>query len=172
MIYYLLSWDYNDDIVLYEHFDYYYEIIESIKERIKSSEIKNKLKTEKKRKISKYTIDDVDLMTGTEFEEFVGALFKKMGYNSKVTKQSGDQGLDVIATRNGLKIGIQAKCYANTVGNAAVQEAVAGKSFYNCDKVIVITNNYFSSAAIELAAANNVILWNRVILKEKLKELM
>lgn len=155
-----------------QSFDSFYNLFKEIAEKVNSQDIKNKLKTKQKRRISKYTIDDVDLMTGTEFEEFVGLLFKKMGYSSQVTKQSGDQGLDVIATKNGTKIGVQAKCYSNTVGNSAVQEAVAGKSFYNCDKVIVITNNFFTPAAIELAQSNGVILWNRDMLKEKLKELM
>lgn len=153
-------------------FDSFYNLFKEIMNEVNSQDIKNKLKTKQKRRISKYTIDDVDLMTGAEFEEFVGLLFKKMGYSSQVTKQSGDQGLDVIATKNGIKIGVQAKCYSNTVGNSAVQEAVAGKSFYNCDKVIVITNNYFTPAAEELAQSNNVILWNRDMLKEKIKELM
>lgn len=160
------------EINLCKMFDSFYEKYRSIKEEVNSSDIKSKLLTKQKRRISKYTIDDVDLMTGAEFEEFVGLLFKKMGYSSQVTKQSGDQGLDVIASKNGTKIGIQAKCYSNTVGNSAVQEAVAGKSFYNCDKVIVITNNYFTPAAEELAQSNNVVLWNRDMLKEKIKELM
>lgn len=173
LMYYLL---YKRDRVVGHNllvaFDSFYNLYKEIKEEVNSQDIKNKLKTKQKRRISKYTIDDVDLMTGAEFEEFVGLLFKKMGYSSQVTKQSGDQGLDVIATKNGTKIGVQAKCYSNTVGNSAVQEAVAGKSFYNCDKVIVITNNYFTPAAEELAQSNGVILWNRDMLKEKIKELM
>lgn len=165
----------NDRVIgfnLPKMFDSFYEKFRAIKEGLNAQDIKSKLKTKQVRKINKYTIDDIDIMTGAEFEEFVGLLFKKMGYSSQVTKQSGDQGLDVIATKNGTKIGIQAKCYSNTVGNSAVQEAVAGKSFYNCDKVIVITNNFFTPAAIELAQSNGVILWNRDMLKEKLKELM
>ena len=172
LIYFLLSKTGYIDINLYDSFNKYNNIIEGVVEDVSSSDIKNKLKTKQKRRIGKYTIDDIDLMTGAEFEEFVGLLFKKMGYSSKVTKQSGDQGLDVIASKNGTKIGIQAKCYSNTVGNSAVQEAVAGKSFYNCDKVIVISNNYFTPAAIELAQSNGVVLWNRDMLKEKIKELM
>ena len=53
----------------------------------------------------------------------------------------------------------------------AIQEAFAGKNYYNCDKVMVITNNYFTSSAIELAKINNVVLWDRNILKEKINEL-
>ena len=172
LIYFLISKVKYQEIDLALTLNQYYEMIKEVEDNIESEDIKNKLKTKQKRKISKYTINDVDLMTGTEFEEFIGLLFKKMGYTSRVTQQSGDQGLDVIAIKNGTKIGIQAKCYSNTVGNSAIQEAVAGKSFYNCDKLIVITNNYFTSSAIKLAQANNVILWNRDMLKEKIKELM
>lgn len=115
-----------------------------------------------------YTIDDMDLMDGIEFEKFLAMLFTKMGYKSEVTKSTGDQGLDVIAERNGKKYGIQAKCYSGTVGNVAIQEAAAGKSFYNVDKVIVITNSHFTEAAIALAKSNGVVLWDREILEEKL----
>jgi HJR/Mrr/RecB family endonuclease len=172
LIYFLLFKANCKEVCLYDTIRDYENIIKGVKESINSSDIKKKLKTKQRRSISKYTIDDVDLMNGSEFEAFVGLLFKEMGYSSEVTKQSGDQGLDVTAARNGTKIGVQAKCYSNTVGNAAVQEAVAGKNFYNCDKAIVITNNYFTPSAIELAESNGVILWNRDMLKEKIKELM
>ena len=44
-----------------------------------------------------YTLNDIDLMTGIEFENFLCDLFEKMGYHSLSTKASGDQGIDVIA---------------------------------------------------------------------------
>lgn len=118
------------------------------------------------------TIDDIDLMSGAEFEQFICKLFTKMGYSACVTKTSGDQGIDVLADKDGIKIGIQTKCYSNSVGNSAIQEAVAGKQFYACNRVIVITNNFFTKSAIELAAANGVMLWNRDILKEKINEFL
>jgi len=111
--------------------------------------------------------NDIDVMTGTEFEQFVADLFSKMGYLSVVTKTSGDQGIDVIAEKNGKRFGIQSKCYGSKVNNSAVQEVVAGLSYYNCDKGIVVTNSYFTRSAIELAEKNNVILWDRDMLKEK-----
>ncbi|GLC78321.1 restriction endonuclease [Lacrimispora brassicae] len=144
----------------------------TLKSNMEKNRFKEKLKGTVEKQETHYSIDDVDLMNGNEFEHFICELYNKMGYSSEVTKQSGDQGLDVIAEKNNKRIGIQAKCYSNTVGNSAVQEAVAGKCFYNCDKVVVITNNYFTPAAIELAQSNDVILWNRDILKEKIRELM
>ncbi len=118
----------------------------------------------------KVDIDDVDLMSGNEFENLVCILFKNMGFQSYVTKHSGDQGIDVIAEKGKLKIGIQAKCYTSTVGNSAIQEAVAGRAYYGCNRVMVVTNNVFTKAAEELASANNVVLWGREILKNKLLE--
>ena len=158
------------------YFPAYYDIMiqafDVIKKNVGKTQIKELLKGNVSKSEKHYSIDDVDMMNGSEFESFVCEMYKRMGYSAEVTKQTGDQGLDVIAERNGNRIGIQAKCYSGTVGNSAVQEAVAGKNYYHCDKVVVITNNYFTQSAVELAKANDVILWNRDILKEKLKEIM
>ena len=115
-----------------------------------------------------YTIDDIDLMTGQEFENFIAELFSRLGYETEVTKASGDQGIDVIASKNGVKIGIQTKCYSGTIGNRAIQEAVAGKNYYRLDKAMVITNNHFTESAQQLARANSIVLWDRNTLKEKI----
>lgn len=146
------------------------KLIQDIQKDIQNNEIKEKLKTKQSKNPVKYTIDDIDLMSGVEFEEFVSILFQKMGYKTKITQATGDQGIDVLAIKNNTKLGIQAKCYANTVGNSAVQEAVAGKGYYSCDKVMVVTNNYFTSSAISLAESNGVALWDRDFLKIKIKE--
>lgn len=140
--------------------------IDKYKLNKKQNKFNNSLKNKKYTK--KTNIDDIDLMTGSEFETFIADLFSKKGYTTTVTKASGDQGIDVIAERNDTKIGIQVKCYSGTVGNSAIQEAVAGKSFYSCDKAMVITNSSFTSSAIDLAQANDVILWDREILKDNI----
>lgn len=115
------------------------------------------------------SMDDIDMMTGIEFEEFVASLFEKMGYQSIVTKKSGDQGIDVIVNKNEVKTGIQTKCYAKDISNSAIQEVVAGIKYHNLNKGMVITNRYFTNSAIRLAESNQIILWDRVILKDKIK---
>lgn len=115
------------------------------------------------------TIDDIDLMSGHEFERFIAKLFKNMGYSTNITKGSGDQGIDVIADKNGKKIGIQTKCYTGNVTNSAIQEVVAGLTHYKLDKAMVITNSSFTQSARELAQSNGVVLWDREILKEKVE---
>lgn len=104
----------------------------------------------------------IDSMDGYAFEEYVGSLLEKIGYkNIQVTKRSGDQGMDIIANISTTKVGFQCKAYNSLVGNKAVQEGYAGKDFYNLDKAIIITNNYFTNSAYELASKLNVELWNR-----------
>lgn len=105
---------------------------------------------------------DFDNMDGKQFERFCARLLIRNGYQDVgLTKDSGDQGIDVIAYRDGIKYGIQCKCYGSDVGNDAVQEAYAGKSFYGCNVAIVMTNRRFTPSAARLAESNNVILWGR-----------
>lgn len=107
-------------------------------------------------------ITDVDTMSGVEFERFCMRVLEANGYSDiEDTKATGDQGLDILATRDGVRFGIQCKCYSSHIGNKAVQEALAGKTYYGCHVVAVLTNSYFTSSAIELADKSNVVLWDR-----------
>lgn len=117
-----------------------------------------------------YTITDIDLMSGSEFEVFCGALFEKLGYSIEMTPASGDQGIDLIACKEHQTLGIQAKRYSKKVTNTAIQEVAAGIKHYRLQKGLVITNSYFTDSAIELATSNDIILWDRYILEMKLKE--
>jgi HJR/Mrr/RecB family endonuclease len=93
-----------------------------------------------------------------------------MGYKVEHTKLSGDQGADLVVVKFGIKTVIQAKCYSGTVGNYAVQEIFAACSLYGAHRGVVVTNNYFTPAAIELAAANNIELTNREGLEELIRK--
>ena len=107
-------------------------------------------------------------LSGSDFENLLYRLLTAMGYAVQKTGKTGDQGGDLVANVNGQRIIVQAKCYSGTVGNAAVQEAVAAQKFYDCNKVMVVTNSSFTKEAIELAKVNNVEL----ISGEKLSELL
>ena len=104
----------------------------------------------------------------SQFENLLYRLFGAMGYAIQKTGKTGDQGGDLIANLNGQRIVIQAKRYTSTVGNAAVQEAVAAQKFYDCNNVMVVTNSSFTKEAIELAKVNNVELIGGAKLSELL----
>lgn len=137
--------------------DIYVEKLKKNSELEETLKKKNKyLFGEEKESVEKLDINKVS--TGYEFEDFLKELFIRLGYNVVLTKSSRDQGADLIVEKDLIKIVVQAKFYSNTVGNKAIQEVIASKSYYNADSCMVITNNYFTSSAYELAKANNVKL--------------
>lgn len=91
-----------------------------------------------------------DNMSGIEFENFIGNVLQGLGFSVTQTKASGDQGVDLIATRNAQKYAIQTKRYATAVNNKAIQEVVSGKEYYKADYSWVITNNIFTKGRLNL----------------------
>jgi len=147
------------------------ESVKSIKESFKKQSYLTKLKNATKNyNENKTTISDIDLMSGKQFEYYICDLLQKLGFDAKVTRLSGDQGADIIAEKDNTKYVVQTKCYKKPVSNKAIQEVVSSMKIYKAEKSIVITNSTFTKSAIELAKANNVLLWDREILKEKMEE--
>ena len=97
-------------------------------------------------------------INGHEFEYWVAEGLERFGWHVRVTQGSGDQGVDVVATKNGLSLGIQCKRYSGSVGNKAIQEAYSGKKHFGLDKAAVLTNASFTKSAKELAASTGVLL--------------
>ncbi|WP_404427034.1 restriction endonuclease [Ureibacillus chungkukjangi] len=129
--------------------------------RNKQSKIKQEQARIKKEKIN-YSMLEIDKMLGIEFEHFVKNLLQKNGYeNSRITKASGDEGVDIITYKNGKKIAVQCKRYSSKITNSAIQEVFSGMHYYNCHEAYVITNSYFTVNAISLANKHKVKLINR-----------
>lgn len=109
------------------------------------------------------TIEEIDKMSGTEFEEFSAAVLKGCGFIiEEMTKTTGDYGADIIASFDGVRIAVQCKRYHNPVGVKAVQEVISAMKHYDCEEAIVITNSFFTKQAETLAKDHEVVsLWNR-----------
>lgn len=107
-------------------------------------------------------------LSGKEFELLLVRLFESMGYIVEHCGKIGDQGGDLIINKGQERILIQAKRYSGSIGNKAVQEAVAAKNYYDCNRSVLIGSSDFTSEAIELAKFNNV----RLIGKKELQELI
>lgn len=102
-------------------------------------------------------------MNGYKYEHYVAKYLRKNGFKKVyVTKASGDYGADIIANKFGSRYVIQCKYYSHTVGLKAVQEVVAAKKHYKCNKSMVVTNNTYTRAARILAKENKVILLDNI----------
>ena len=106
-------------------------------------------------------INKIDEMSGIEFEHFLKEFFERKGFKASITKGSGDQGVDLILTKDNRKIAVQAKRYKSKIGNSAIQEVAAGKLFYDCNEAYVITSSFFTKAAVSLAVKINVEILDR-----------
>ena len=122
----------------------------------------------RKKRLAMSGIADIDRMDGKAFEQYLEVLFSKLGYKVERTRYVGDYGADLITRKDGVKTVIQAKRYTKAVGIKAVQEAVAAKGMYDCTEAMVVTNSTYTRAAVELARANRVALWDRDRLVENL----
>ena len=99
-------------------------------------------------------------MNGAEFEIFCAELLQKNGFKEVIiTKTTGDQGVDILATKDDVRFAIQCKHYASNVGNDAVQQAYAGRKYYGCHVGVVMTNSSFTESAVELAGTTGILLW-------------
>lgn len=105
---------------------------------------------------------EIDLMEGYEFEQYCANLLEEHGFQEvEVTKGSGDFGVDVLAQREGISYAIQCKRYDGPVGVHAIQEIYAGRDYYDCMVGVVMTNQYFTAPAVEVAQKLKILLWDR-----------
>lgn len=121
--------------------------------------------------IVKHRYREWDDMEGREFEFFCAELLEKNGFQEvKVTRGSGDFGLDILAEKDGVTYGIQCKNYTSPVGIKAVQEVYAGRDFYDRMVGVVMTNQYFTDPAMTAAKKLKIVLWDRDYVEELIRE--
>lgn len=116
-------------------------------------------------------INEIDKMSGIQFEQRLAAYFMHKGFKVKMTSASGDHGADLIIEMGRRRIAIQAKRYGKqSVGNKAIQEAISGRIMYDCNDAWVITTSTFTKSAYELADKADVTLIDRSELIKMLGE--
>lgn len=103
----------------------------------------------------------IDRMSGVEFEEFVAAQLRTVGWGVTHTASTGDYGVDLIAEKDGIVMAVQCKRQAKAVGVAAVQQVVSGALQHRCGQTVVVTNQAFTKAARQLAATHRCRLVGR-----------
>lgn len=104
----------------------------------------------------------LDTMEGQEFEYYCANLLAANGFiEVEVTKGSSDYGIDILAEKDGVTYAIQCKRYTGLVGVKAVQEAYAGRDYYDRMVGAVMTNQYFTKPAAEAARKLKILMWDR-----------
>jgi hypothetical protein len=113
-----------------------------------------------------FTHSPLELMSGTDFEHYMAEVFRDQGYEVELTPQSGDQGVDLLLKKQGLRIAVQLKRYQGAVGNKAVQEIHSGVGYYDADGGWVITTSTYTRGARQLADKLGIRLIDGLELKQ------
>lgn len=104
----------------------------------------------------------VDEMGGLDFEQYCADLLEEQGFiEVELTPGSGDYGVDILAEKEGVTYAIQCKRYSSPVGVKAVQEAYAGRDYYDRMVGCVMTNQYFTQPAVDAAKKLKILLWDK-----------
>jgi len=91
--------------------------------------------------------DEVESMSGIDYEVYCARILQEAGWEVETTVASGDQGVDLIAMIEDIRVCIQCKRYSKPVGNKAVQEIIAGMTHWNGTHAVVVSNAGFTKAA-------------------------
>ena len=95
---------------------------------------------------------------GIDFEHQCQQILAGRGWSARLTPASGDQGADIIAEKGGMSVVLQCKLYARPVGNKAVQEVAAARTFYDAGFAAVVSNADLHGGGAAAGAAQRDLL--------------
>lgn len=123
--------------------------------------------------LKKAETTETDNMTDQEFVSWIKGLFGRMDYTIKVTPASKEKGANLIVTDiDGIKTALLVKNLAQgKVETKIINAALRGKKYYQCDKVIIVTNQSFTNQTIKEAQKNSIELWDSSKLLEIIKHI-
>lgn len=103
-----------------------------------------------------------------QFEYFVADIFRSMGFQARVTRQSGDNGIDIELRKAGKRYVVQCKRYRGTVGEPTVREfygsfaGIAEKGFFvTTGNFTDVATRWIGSRPLELIDGKELIRLSR-----------
>jgi restriction system protein len=106
------------------------------------------------------SIEQLQALTPDQFEEWVGARFRDLGYAVKVTGLSGDHGADLLAEKPGEVAVIQCKNYkAWSVGEPILRDLYGTMHDFKATKAYLVTSGQMTRAAVEWVKGKPIEVW-------------
>ncbi len=112
------------------------------------------------KRVESYSLDFVASTLGqmdpVRFEHFVAAVLRALGYYADVTQASGDGGVDVLASRDPLRLAppvikVQVKRTTNAIGAQTVQALLGTLSPGGNELALFVTLGNFTADAVHIA---------------------
>jgi restriction system protein len=103
-------------------------------------------------------LEDVLALDPVEFENFVGGLFKRMGYDVSTTPKTGDEGVDLVLRKDGRLGVVQCKHYKESVGQPVVRDMYGTMVHEKADEAFLVTPGVFTEHAKQWARGHPIRL--------------
>ena len=128
------------------------ESIEKVKEFYYSHNISI---IQRKEDMQQTAAENINQLSGVEFERVCQQLVENMGFETETTKASGDGGIDLIAYNHqpllSGKYIIQCKRYTGSVGEPIIRDLYGVITSERANKGILMTTGTFTKSAISFA---------------------
>ena len=100
-------------------------------------------------------------MTPEEYEHLVAEVLRSEGWDAHVTPYVRDYGLDVVAERDGRRLGVQAKMYGGANRSISVETVMltyAAAAYADCGEAMIVTDSRVLDDARQVADKLRVAL--------------
>lgn len=112
-------------------------------------------------------LDELKAMTPVEFEEWVAARFKDLGYKVKTTALSGDHGVDLVAHRENEKVVVQCKRYRDyTIGEPVMRDLYGTMQHESATRAYLVTTSFLTPAALSWSRGKPIEIWDATYLSK------
>lgn len=97
-------------------------------------------------------------LTGHQFEHELARLYRTQGYIAKVTKGSGDKGVDIFLEKGSDKILVQCKAHKKAVGPAVARELFGAMNSFGVQKGVIASLSGFTKGVYEFVKGKDIEL--------------
>jgi len=105
-----------------------------------------------------WTLDDLNRLTGKQFEELIGSLFARDGYTVRHCGGSGDDGIDLVLQMGQTKDVVQCKRWKSDIGSPVVRDFYGALMHAGARHGFIITTASFSPSARNFAVGKPITL--------------
>jgi len=93
-----------------------------------------------------------ETLRGVEFEEALACLYFDIGYDVKITKGSGDEGVDLFLRKDERVIVVQCKGHGKPIGVGAIRDLYGAMIHFEADSAILACPCGFTVGVIKFAS--------------------
>jgi hypothetical protein len=97
-------------------------------------------------------------LRGIKLEKAIAELYEKMGYSVQMTKASGDEGIDLILSKQYETIVVQCKGHEKPIGVGIVRELYGSMMHFGANKAILVCPSGFTKGVLQFATDKTISL--------------